>query len=70
PIVTPGNTTTFPPIQQSCPIVMGLAYSISSRRLCTLVSCVADSSDTLGPNMTRSPTVTRAQSRMIRLKLA
>ncbi|KAK4138399.1 hypothetical protein BT67DRAFT_370290, partial [Trichocladium antarcticum] len=70
PMVTPGKTTTWPPIQQSSPMVMGLAYSIKSRRLCTSVSCVADNSETLGPNMTRSPIVTMAQSRMVRLKLA
>ncbi|KAI4521844.1 hypothetical protein K523DRAFT_243387, partial [Schizophyllum commune Tattone D] len=69
PIVTPGKTTTLAPIQQSSPMVIGRAYSMLSRRLCTSVSCVAVSRETLGPNMTRSPIVTRAQSRMVRLKL-
>ncbi|KAI2629223.1 hypothetical protein GGS26DRAFT_117917 [Hypomontagnella submonticulosa] len=69
PIVTPGRITTCPPIQQSSPIVTGLAYSTSSLRLCTSVSWVAVNIDTFGPNITRSPIVTNAQSKMVRLKL-
>ncbi|TFK46549.1 hypothetical protein OE88DRAFT_1638215, partial [Heliocybe sulcata] len=68
PIVTPGRMTTCPPIQQSFPITTGFAYSMSSLRLCTSVSCVAAKMDTLGPNMTLSPMVTSPQSRMVRLK--
>ncbi|KAF2797329.1 hypothetical protein K505DRAFT_144872 [Melanomma pulvis-pyrius CBS 109.77] len=70
PIVTPGRITTCPPIQQSWPIVTGIPYSISSRRLCTSTSCVAAKMETLGPNMQRSPMVTILQSRMVRLKFA
>lgn len=52
PISTPGKITTCPPIQQSLPIFTGLAYSMSSLRLCTSVSCVAAKMDTLGPTIT------------------
>ncbi|KAH8706178.1 hypothetical protein BGZ61DRAFT_350933, partial [Ilyonectria robusta] len=67
PIVTPGITVVFPPIQQSSPIVMGKAYSTRLRREATLVSCVAENSDTFGPNSTRFPILTMLQSRMERL---
>lgn len=67
PMVTPARRTTFPPIQQSFPIVTGWAYSILSRRDCTSVSCVAAKMLTEGPIMTRWPIVTRAQSRIVRL---
>ncbi|PSR74472.1 hypothetical protein BD289DRAFT_354870, partial [Coniella lustricola] len=67
PILTPGIIVTLPPIQQSSPIETGMAYSTPSRRDCTSVSCVAAKMDTKGPNMTRWPMVTMAQSRMTRL---
>lgn len=70
PMVTPGKITVFPPIQQSSPITTGLAYSTLSRLDCTSVSCVAAIIDTLGPNMTVLPIVTRPQSKIVRLKLA
>lgn len=68
PIVTPGRIVTWPPIQQSSPIVTSRAYSILSRRECTSVSWVAAKMLTKGPNMTRSPIVTMPQSRMTVLK--
>lgn len=62
PTVTPGRMTVPPPIQQSSPMTTGRANSMLSRREETAVSCVAAKMDTLGPNMTRSPIVTREQS--------
>lgn len=67
PIVTPAMMVTVPPIQQSSPIVTDLAYSMSSRRDWTSVSCVAAKMETLGPNMTLLPMVTRPQSRIHKL---
>ncbi|KAI1354468.1 hypothetical protein F5Y01DRAFT_251199 [Xylaria sp. FL0043] len=67
PIVTPGMMVVLPPIQQSSPMVTGLAYSIPSRRDCTSVSCVAANMKTNGPNCTRLPIVTMPQSNMTRL---
>ncbi|KAF1830414.1 hypothetical protein BDW02DRAFT_507656, partial [Decorospora gaudefroyi] len=69
PIVTPVQLTTFPPTQQSSPITTGRPYSTLALRLRTSVSCVAAKILTLGPNMHRWPMVTRAQSKMVRLKL-
>lgn len=51
PIVTPGMMVTFPPIQQSSPIVTWPAYSTPSRRDWTPVSCVAAKMETNGPNL-------------------
>jgi hypothetical protein len=68
PMLTPGKIVTFPPIQQSSPIVTSLAYSISFLRDSTSVSCVAPKILTKGPNITRSPIVTRLQSRITRLE--
>jgi len=67
PILTPGKIVTFPPIQQSSPIETSLAYSMSFLLDSTSVSCVALKMLTKGPNMTRSPIVTRLQSRITRL---
>ncbi|KAI2642527.1 hypothetical protein GGS21DRAFT_176261 [Xylaria nigripes] len=67
PMVTPGMMVVFPPIQQSSPMTTGLAYSMPSRRDCTSVSWVAAKIDTKGPNCTRFPIVTKAQSKMTRL---
>ncbi|KAI3336903.1 hypothetical protein HD806DRAFT_475120 [Xylariaceae sp. AK1471] len=69
PMVTPGMMVVFPPIQQSSPMMTGLANSIPSRRDCTSVSCVAAKMDTKGPNCTRLPIVTRAQSKITRLRV-
>ncbi|KAK1981274.1 hypothetical protein LZ30DRAFT_554601, partial [Colletotrichum cereale] len=41
PILTPGSTVTFAPIQQSSPMVMGSAYSMLSLLDCKPVSWVA-----------------------------
>ncbi|KAH6954832.1 hypothetical protein DER45DRAFT_316382 [Fusarium avenaceum] len=70
PIVTPGRMVTPPPIQQSSPILIGYAYSISCLRLATSVSCVAVEIITLGPIMTLSPIVIIAESSTVKLKLA
>lgn len=67
PIVTPGRTIVPPPIQQSLPMVTCLEKSIPSRRDCTSVSCVAAKMATDGPRKTRSPIVTRPQSKMTKL---
>ncbi|KAH7129377.1 hypothetical protein B0J13DRAFT_453587 [Dactylonectria estremocensis] len=69
PMVTPGRMTTAPPIQQSSPIVTGFPNSMFSLRLATSTSWVAVVIMTLGPNMTRSPMVTSATSRMVSWKL-
>ncbi|KAI0862336.1 hypothetical protein F4860DRAFT_124879 [Xylaria cubensis] len=67
PMVTPGMIVTLPPIQQSSPMMTGLAYSMLSRRDCTSVSWVAANMDTKGPNITRFPISTMPQSNITRL---
>ncbi|KAI0408744.1 hypothetical protein F4802DRAFT_364555 [Xylaria palmicola] len=59
PIVTPARTMTFPPSQQSSPIVMGAPSSGPFRPLRTLgsVGWFPEKKEQLGPISVRSPTV-------------
>lgn len=70
PMTTPGKMTTFPPTQQSLPIATPRANSMLSRRDCTSVSWVAANMLTDGPNITRSPIVTKPSSRIVMLHVA
>lgn len=71
PIVTFGRIVTFPPIQQSSPIVM---WPPSSGPLVPLrrsgsIGWVLLYNDTFGPIIVREPIITAHVSRMVQLKL-
>lgn len=64
------NTVTFPPNQPSSPISIQYARSSPAWRSSSSTLYVAAYRLTSGPNRTRVPMVTRAESRILRLTLA
>ncbi|OCK89121.1 uncharacterized protein K441DRAFT_585355, partial [Cenococcum geophilum 1.58] len=70
PSVTPGNITTFPPIQQSSPIWISLPSSGPCVPLRSAGSrgCVPEKKETFGPTSVREPMEMRQVSKKTALK--
>ncbi|KAI8949565.1 hypothetical protein F4801DRAFT_394951 [Xylaria longipes] len=71
PMVTPARTVTFPPNQQSSPMVIGAPSSGPFRPFRTLgsVGWLPEKKEQLGPIKVRSPTVMGAVSIHVELEL-